>query len=131
MVRFNVASAFPAEAATTILDIVEKSGLHPVDAEQLILHGFINGLFLGRENGVIAHSASTQAIAKVPHLADWVAMVANEMWPSATRVVDAMEKRPTSQEIDQTGFNIAHGTKRPFLRSSVATRRDLRVSPRV
>lgn len=44
----------------------------------------------------------------------WLSFATEELWPSATKTVDVLEKWPDAQEPNKTSFNIAHGTEDVF-----------------
>ena len=50
----------------------------------------------------------------MPLLQDLVAVLSHEIWPAAARLVDAMEKWPSSQQPNETGFALAYGTDSPM-----------------
>jgi len=64
--------------------------------------------------GVVAHTSLSKAIAEMPSLEDTIGFVTVELWPSATRVVDAMEKSPNSEEPNEAGFSLANDTNIPM-----------------
>ena len=51
--------------------------------------------------GRVAHSAASKVLANVAPLREWLGMVCDELWPAATRSVDALDTWPGSQEPDQ------------------------------
>lgn len=65
--------------------------------------------------GVVAHTASSKALAQIPPLGQCIGFLADEMWSAASRVVDAMEKWPGSEEPNEAGFALAHGTDLPMM----------------
>ena len=44
----------------------------------------------------------------------WLGFATEELWPSATKTVEALTKWPDAQEPEQTSFNVAHGTDAIF-----------------
>jgi hypothetical protein len=64
--------------------------------------------------GVVAHTAASKALAQAPLLGQLVGFLSGEMWPSATRVVDAMERWPGSEEPNEAGFALAYDTNLPM-----------------
>lgn len=69
-----------------------------------------NYVFREPSPGVVAHTAASKVLAEMPPLAQCIGFMANEMWPSASRVSDAMQRWPGSEEPNQAGFAIAYGT---------------------
>jgi hypothetical protein len=64
--------------------------------------------------GVVAHTASSKALAEIPILRQFVGFLSDEMWPSAARCVDAMQKWPGSEEPNEAGFSLANNTDIPM-----------------
>ncbi|KAF2474448.1 S-adenosyl-L-methionine-dependent methyltransferase [Lindgomyces ingoldianus] len=112
--RFNMPSTFPPGSTSTIPEIAKASNMHPSDAERVIRHGIAHHLFKEPERGVIAHSATSKALAVVPWLREWTLSGLNTMWPGASRLVDMMERWPASQEPNETAFSLAHNTDSAF-----------------
>lgn len=64
--------------------------------------------------GIVAHTAASTLLAQTPPLGHLVGFIAGEMWPSASKMVEAMEKYPGSEEPNETGFALANGTDVPM-----------------
>lgn len=60
------------------------------------------------------HTPASRALAEDTGLRNFVIQACAEMWPAASRTVDAMVKWPRSQEPTQTGFNLANETENPI-----------------
>ena len=71
-------------------------------------------IFCEPKEGLVAHTPVSRLLAEMPLLREWVGMSCEDMWPSATRVVDAIVKWPGSEEPFQAGFNLANNTKDPI-----------------
>jgi len=67
-------------------------------------------IFREPAEGFVAHTPVSRALLESPLLLQWIGQSCEDMWPAATRTVDAMAKWPGSQEPNQTGFSIANGT---------------------
>lgn len=65
--------------------------------------------------GIVGHTAASKALAEIPPLGQVAGFLSDEMWPSATRLVDAMEKWPGSEEPTESGFSIAYATDKPMM----------------
>ncbi|ORY09830.1 S-adenosyl-L-methionine-dependent methyltransferase [Clohesyomyces aquaticus] len=115
--HFNMANVVPVGSTCTIPEIAEKCNIHPNDAETIIRHGLTYRLFKQQPDGSIAHSAATRAITTAPHFQGWVTHALGTMWKTTPFIVSAMEKWPGSQEINETAFNLAHGTVEPFFKA--------------
>ncbi|KAJ8065082.1 hypothetical protein OCU04_005794 [Sclerotinia nivalis] len=64
----------------------------------------------------VAHTASSKALAEVPLVSYFIGFVSEEMLPASTRLVDAMQKWPGSQESNETGFALIYGADLPMMK---------------
>jgi hypothetical protein len=55
----------------------------------------------------VAHTAISKAIATTPLLQSWLGLLTEEVWLGSTRIVDAIERWPDSEEPNETGYNLA------------------------
>ncbi|KAF7508286.1 hypothetical protein GJ744_009431 [Endocarpon pusillum] len=70
-------------------------------------------IFREPREGVVAHTAASRVLAETPLLQQWVGQTCEDMWPAATRVVDAMARWPGSEEPNEAGFNVANDSVDP------------------
>lgn len=64
--------------------------------------------------GTVAHTAASKALAEIPSFGPLVGFISGEMWPACTRIVDAMQKWPGSEEPNEAGFALAYNTDKPM-----------------
>ncbi|PHH70096.1 hypothetical protein CDD82_7341 [Ophiocordyceps australis] len=57
---------------------------------------------------MVAHSKISKFLM-LPHIKSWLSMEVNETWRGNTRVADAIQKWPNSDEANETGYALAHG----------------------
>ncbi|KAM0144231.1 hypothetical protein ACHAO1_000514 [Botrytis cinerea] len=108
IIRFGIATSFPVDSEVPYKQISETCGLREGELRRLLRHAMTNYIFHETEDGMVAHTASSRVLAENPAFRDFIGMVCDEMWPAASRTVDAMVKWPGSQEPDHTGFAIAN-----------------------
>ena len=51
---------------------------------------------------MIAHTAASRLLREDERVNAWVASTCEDMWPAATRVVDALERWPGGEEPNET-----------------------------
>ena len=112
--RFNIAKSFPVGSTTTFADIAKVCSLPESDIRRFLRHAMTYYVFTEPAPGLVAHTAASRAFAEVPFVSQMLNFVLGELWPASSRVVDAMEKWPGSEEPNQAGFNIANQTERPW-----------------
>ncbi|KAI4130035.1 MAG: hypothetical protein LQ341_006507 [Variospora aurantia] len=111
IVRFGLASSFPAgKEEATFAELAVTSGLPEVCVRRLLRHAMTFRIFQEPSEGIVRHTGASKMLAERPLFRQWIGMVTNELWPPATKTVDALVKWPGSEEPNHTGFNIAHST---------------------
>lgn len=100
--RFNIADSFASTDEVTFAQISSKCGISESRSRQLLRHAMTNHVFKEPRPGIVAHTAASRALAEIPLMSQWVGMVCDELWPAASRVVDAMTKWPNSDEPNET-----------------------------
>ncbi|KAF2266510.1 S-adenosyl-L-methionine-dependent methyltransferase [Lojkania enalia] len=104
IVRYDVPGKVPLQGdGITYAELASATGL----SEQLLrrfLRYAITMRVFAETKGKVVHTAASRALID-PHLRGWLKTGSNEMWPAASRVVDAVTKWPGSQEPNETvGF---------------------------
>lgn len=69
-----------------------------------------NRIFHEPEPGLIAHTAASRTLARDAALRDWVGFIAEDVFPSAARVLDSLKAYPEATSATATGFNFAFDT---------------------
>ncbi|KAI9646648.1 hypothetical protein NHQ30_004645 [Ciborinia camelliae] len=113
--RFGIAKSFPYDSTSTFGKIAKACSIPECDARSLIHHAMAFYIFHEPSPGVVAHTASSRALAEIPAVGDFIGFVSEEMLPASTRLVDAMVKWPGSQESNETGYALVNGTDVPMM----------------
>ncbi|KAI1156474.1 sterigmatocystin 8-O-methyltransferase [Nemania diffusa] len=106
--RLNIASLVPLGGRTTFGDVAKQTRLDERELRRLLRHAMTMRVFREPEPGVLAHTQASRALLD-PVANSWMATGTEEMWPASTKMVDALQKWPGSQEPSQTGFTLANG----------------------
>jgi O-methyltransferase domain len=112
--RFNIAASIPINSEATFAQIAHRCHLAEDDTRRLLRHAMTFRIFREPRKGVVAHTAASRVLAELPLLQQWIGQSCEDMWPAATRVVDAMAKWPGSEEPNEAGFNVANNTADPI-----------------
>jgi hypothetical protein len=108
--RFGLANAFAVGETSTFDAIAQTCELPVDDVRRLLRHAMTFCIFRESSPGVVAHTAASKVLAQIPPLGLLVGFLSGEMWPSATRIVDALERWPGSEEPHQAGYALAFHT---------------------
>ncbi|KAK5625638.1 hypothetical protein RRF57_001354 [Xylaria bambusicola] len=109
--RLKIANIVPSGGQTSYTAIAKQTGLHEQAVRRLLRHAMTMRVFREPEAGMVAHTQASRALLD-PVANDWVGLGTEEMWPAATRMLDALQKWPGSQEPRETGFALANGSDR-------------------
>ncbi|KAI1124453.1 putative O-methyltransferase [Nemania abortiva] len=112
--HFDIAKKVPVDGEITYEDLAAKTGVDEAALTRILRMAIANRVFRELNPGLVSHSNASKQIADDKNMADWVSSNVNEMWPSAERLVDALEKWPSAQEPNQTGFALANDTTDSF-----------------
>ncbi|KAF3003297.1 hypothetical protein E8E14_007415 [Neopestalotiopsis sp. 37M] len=108
--HLGIANMVPLGGQTAFRDIAEKTGLDESMVRRLLRHAITMRVFREPEPGLIAHNRNSKAITD-PSINDWLKTASQDLWPTATKLFEALQKWPKSQEINQTAFALAHDTE--------------------
>lgn len=112
--RFEIASKFPVGEEISFLEVAKQCGVDEEDMARILRHAVTNHIFAEPREGLIAHTSISKALVEVPMLREWIIFACEEMWPPATRIVDAISKWPGSAEPNETAFNLVSGAQGSF-----------------
>ncbi|PQE06851.1 Sterigmatocystin 8-O-methyltransferase protein [Rutstroemia sp. NJR-2017a WRK4] len=104
--RWNLASSFPIDGEASFGDIAAKVGVPENDIKRIIRMAKTHRIFREPRDGIVAHTSVSKVIATVPLLNSWLGLITDEIFPAFTRMVDAIERWPNSQEPNETGYNL-------------------------
>ncbi|KAI0023442.1 sterigmatocystin 8-O-methyltransferase [Xylariomycetidae sp. FL0641] len=104
--RYGIANLVPLGGHVSYAELAKQTGLEDQMITRLLRHAMTMRVFCEPETGQVAHTKASKLIAS-SHMNAWLGIGTNEMWPAATKMLDALEKWPRSQEPNQTGFSLS------------------------
>ncbi|KAG8156627.1 hypothetical protein KVR01_013578 [Diaporthe batatas] len=107
--RFKIASLVPSGGKTTYAEIAQSTGLQENAVRRTLRHAMTMRVFREPEPGMVAHTQASKSLMD-PVANDWVGCGTEEMWQTSTRMVDALQKWPGTQEPNETAFALFNGT---------------------
>ncbi|KAI1440411.1 S-adenosyl-L-methionine-dependent methyltransferase [Annulohypoxylon stygium] len=111
IIRFKLDKSFPVGESTSFEAMSKFSGIHVNTIQRIIRHAIINhNFFQEKTPGVITHSVLTAITAGDEIARAALTVELDEFLPSSTKLADAMEKWPNSEENNETGFSLAHNS---------------------
>ncbi|KAI0421903.1 S-adenosyl-L-methionine-dependent methyltransferase [Xylaria grammica] len=106
--RFDVARLVPKDGLVPFEEIAQHTGLGESMTRRLLRHAMTMRVFREPVPGMVAHTKTSKALVDLPHLNGWCAAGADDMWSAATKLVDAAQKWPNTQEVNESGFALAN-----------------------
>lgn len=100
--RFGLARKLPVGQETTFAEMAELSGQTESNIRKVVRAAIAQRIFEEPRPGVIIHSAASRLLAESPGVHDYVATVADELWPAAAQTCNAWAKYPGSEEPNET-----------------------------
>ncbi|GAP85342.2 putative sterigmatocystin 8-O-methyltransferase [Rosellinia necatrix] len=107
--RFKIASMIPENGQASYEDIARQTCLSEPVLRRILQAAMSMRVFRELEPGMVAHTKASRLFVD-PQWNDWMSNHAEEGWPAAVKMVDALEKWPKSQEPNESGFSLANNT---------------------
>ncbi|KAI1481891.1 sterigmatocystin 8-O-methyltransferase [Daldinia eschscholtzii] len=111
--RYHIVDMIPPGGQISFEDIAEKSGLDKGLVRRLLRHAMSMRILREPEPGMVAHTKISKFLT-IPYINAWVNFETKDTWPATTRIVDAIQKWPSSEEVNETGFSLANDGKSVF-----------------
>ncbi|EGR46686.1 uncharacterized protein TRIREDRAFT_65711 [Trichoderma reesei QM6a] len=100
----------PLNAPIKLTELQSKTPLEPVHLARALRHAMTNNIFCEPSPGYIAHTAHSRMLAQDESLQAWVGYNAEDNFPAAGHVLEALEAHPEATSNLYTGFNYAFNT---------------------
>ncbi|KAI1768518.1 S-adenosyl-L-methionine-dependent methyltransferase [Hypoxylon sp. FL1150] len=113
IVRFKILGMIPYGSQVSFEDIAKKTNLDKGLVRRLLRHAITMRILKEPEPGMVAHTKISKFLAR-PEISAWAAFESHDTWPAIPRVGEAIEKWPSSQEANETGFALANQGKSVF-----------------
>jgi hypothetical protein len=100
--RFDIAGNVPIDGdGISYPDLASRVDLDEQMLRRLIRHAITMRIFAERVPGFVSHTSVSKKLMDAPMRA-WLGTGAKELWPAATKVVDALTRWPGSGEPTET-----------------------------
>jgi len=108
--HFRIPHAVPLDGDISFKDLADKCGVDGQQMARLIRHAMTFHVFHEPRPGYVAHTADSRLLVEDSTLYDLTGTLLEDLRPASLKVTDAMEKWPSSQEANQTGWQLAYDT---------------------
>ncbi|KAF2152731.1 putative O-methyltransferase [Myriangium duriaei CBS 260.36] len=110
----KLASFVPLDNDISYAELAMATNIDEVFVRRMVRVGMMNRIFIETANGRVRHSAASRILHEEPGAMDACGFLLQEMFPAAAKMVEATQKYPSSGEPNETAFNVAFNTSRPF-----------------
>ncbi|KAK2595096.1 hypothetical protein QQS21_007181 [Conoideocrella luteorostrata] len=107
--RYGIANLVPLGGQASFAELASQTGVGEQMLTRLLRHAMTMRIFHEPQPGQVAHTKASKVIAG-SHMNAWLRIGTHEMWPAATKMLDALEKWPGSQEPNETGFSLSQNS---------------------
>ena len=112
IVHFDLASAVPPDRAVPFSKIAAQAELDEAQCKRILRFAMTQGFFHEPEMGLVAHTSSS-VLLRDPITRDTLRYITEDSGPASLRLVENVEKYGASEEMNETAWNLAHGTDLP------------------
>ncbi|KAM7187060.1 6-hydroxytryprostatin B O-methyltransferase, partial [Naviculisporaceae sp. PSN 640] len=104
--RYNIAATIPPHGAMSFAELGAKTGLGEQMTARLLRHATTMRIFQESSPGMVSHTRASRMLAS-PDMNAWLRIGTEEMWPAATKMIEALEKwGPESESPNQTAYSL-------------------------
>jgi hypothetical protein len=114
--RYKVAQAVPINDMISFADLAKKTNVDELTVIRLLRNAMTFHMFHEPKKGFVAHTQDSRLMVEDDTLYDFVGCALEDLRPGANNQLEAIEKWPSSQEPNHTGYNIAFNTELPLYR---------------
>lgn len=100
----------PLEGEISLKDLQAKTTLDAINLARIVRHAMTNYIFHEPKPGYIAHTAASRLLAEDKDLQDWIGFNSEDIFPSASKSIDALKAHPEATSLTRSGFNFAFDT---------------------
>jgi len=108
--HFQIAKLWPADKTITLSELQGMTSLDPINLARMLRLCMTNGIFCEPSPGVIAHTAASRCLAEDGDLGAWIGFNAEDIFPAAAHVLEAIKTHPEATSLTRTGFCFAFDT---------------------
>ncbi|KAF3058615.1 6-hydroxytryprostatin B O-methyltransferase [Daldinia childiae] len=108
--RYEIAKMVPAGGQISYGEIAKQTSLSEHIFRRLLRHAMTLRFFCEPQPGMVAHTKASKLLSR-PDINSFMSFSPEIGWPSALRLLDALEKWPESQEPNETAFSLANNNE--------------------
>lgn len=107
---YGIAQLVPLDTPITLSQLERKTSLDATNLARVLRHAMTKKIFREDSPGLISHTPASRLLVQDDLLKDWVGFNAEECFPAAAHVLEALRTHPEATSMTESGFNYAFGT---------------------
>ncbi|CAI6227227.1 unnamed protein product [Periconia digitata] len=108
--RYKIPDMIPPGGRMSFEEIGEKIGLETNVIRRFLRSAMAMHILEEPEPGMVGHTSISRFLAN-PAINGWAEFEGRDTWPASTRIVDALQKWPNSQQPNETAWVLANNGK--------------------
>ncbi|KAK3052831.1 hypothetical protein LTS18_012215, partial [Coniosporium uncinatum] len=108
--HFRIPHAVPLDGDISFKHLADQCSVDEQQMTRLIQRAMTFHVFHEPRPGYVAHTADSRLLVEDSTLYDLTGTLLEDLRPASLKITDAMEKWPSSQEANQTGWQLAYDT---------------------
>ncbi|KAI1371715.1 S-adenosyl-L-methionine-dependent methyltransferase [Hypoxylon crocopeplum] len=105
--EFKIADLVPLNGRVSFGEIASKTPMTERMTARILRHAITMRVFHEPEPGMVAHTSASKVFSHSP-ANDWLQSGTREMWPAATKMIEALQTWPASEEPNETGYSLSN-----------------------
>jgi hypothetical protein len=101
LARYKIPEMIPAGGRMSFEEIGQKTGLETNVIRRFLRSAMAMHILEEPEPGMVAHTSISKFLVN-PAINGWAEFEGRDTWPASTRIVDALQKWPNSQQPNET-----------------------------
>ncbi|KAF3917610.1 O-demethylpuromycin-O-methyltransferase [Arthrobotrys entomopaga] len=111
IMHFGITHLVPKEGDISFQEIADKTALPLSKIRQVLRYAMNNRIFCEPRYGYVSHTAASVILRDDPFMQAWINYNCEDLAPSASKVVEALEKFPESRDTDTAPFALTQDGK--------------------
>lgn len=118
MYRYKIPTQFAVGEEISIAELARRCNADEDIFTRIVQHAITRQFLAQHHPGQVSHSALSALLNSSPGLMDCIGLLCEDLWPAATRVIDALGKWPGPPWLPtQTGHNLAENKTGTFFQT--------------
>ncbi|KAJ4356449.1 uncharacterized protein N0V89_004482 [Didymosphaeria variabile] len=115
--RYQIALKIKLDEEISYEALAQECDVQVNDIRRLLRLAIAFHVFEEKSNGLIGHSAVSRCMIDMPLVNSWIGHFCDEVWPAASKTVEALSTWPVSEEPNETAFALTNSSNQSLFES--------------